>query len=54
MDRDYSWEDQDPEEMQSWHEFQGEIAEPKFIDSVAFQFDETEIVDDQYSDDADE
>ena len=25
MDRDYSWEDQDYEEMQEWHEFQGEL-----------------------------
>lgn len=37
MDKDYSWEDQDYEEMQNWHEFQGGIHTPKDVDSVAMQ-----------------
>jgi hypothetical protein len=36
MERDYSWDDQNPDEMQTWHEFQGELAEPQDVDSVAF------------------
>jgi hypothetical protein len=44
MDRNYSWEDQNPEEMQTWHEFQGQILQPEFIDSVAFQVDESSLI----------
>lgn len=44
MDRNYSWEDQNPEEMQTWHEFQGQILRPEFIDSVAFQVDESVLI----------
>ena len=44
MDRNYSWEHQNPEEMQTWHEFQGQILEPEFIDSVAFQVDESSLI----------
>jgi hypothetical protein len=44
MDRNYSWEDQNPEEMQTWHEFQGQLLEPEFIDSAAFRVDESSLI----------
>ena len=36
MTRDYSWDDQDPEQMQTWHEFQGGLDDPLDTDSLAF------------------
>jgi len=33
---DYSWDDQEPEQLQTWHEFQGELLEPSTTDGVAF------------------
>jgi tetratricopeptide (TPR) repeat protein len=43
MDKNYSWNDQDLEEMQSWHEFQGSMLEPGTVDSVAFRIPESQI-----------
>lgn len=37
LNRDYSWEDQDPEEMQAWHEFQGSMTLGGAEDSSAFR-----------------
>lgn len=54
MDRDYSWDDQNPEEMQSWHEFQGEISEPSIIDSVSFLHYATELNEDDDEDELDD
>jgi hypothetical protein len=34
--RDYAWDDQDPDEMQVWHEFQGSLEKQLDTDSVAF------------------
>ena len=55
MDRNYSWDDQNPEEMQTWHEFQGQQLEPEFIDSAAFRVDESRLIqsdEDELDDDA--
>jgi hypothetical protein len=53
MERDYSWDDQNPEEMQTWHEFQGQIVEPQNVDSVAFLESNDLELDASFEDDED-